>query len=256
MNWLAKVVQGEPDEFVHAKLVKYGIGSHHGPRAHLAFSKKRIAFKVDLGFEDSFIQGYVDGAPEGTHRISGLIVSYSDRTNEFADLNMPLLWKKSGGKGPPTYKAKLKEIAPLQDIRQLVHNEGPTTFFLLSMSPSAAGTPWKMTTKTSFPKAPKGAEDGQTKVKAPVFCKGALANTPEIMEFILQETLPDLRGEIGSKTKKVQILHTIVIESIEIPEDPNLSFAEKRKLAKRNARLLRKVVIDDKEYTSEYEFVA
>ncbi len=256
MNWLAKVVRDEPDEFVHAKLVKYGIGSHHGPRAHLAFSKKRISFKVDLGFEETFMQGYVDGAPEGTHRISGLIVTYSDRANEFANLNMPLLWKKSGGKGPPTYKAKLKEIAPLQDIRQLVHNEAPTTYFLLSMSPSDAGTPWKITTKTSFPKAPKGAEEGKTKVKAPVFCKGALANTPDAMKFILQETLPDLWEEIGPKTKKVQILHTIVIESIEIPEDPNLSFAEKRKLAKRSARLLRKVVIDDKEYTREYDFVA
>ncbi|MCK4280102.1 MAG: hypothetical protein KAW94_05965 [Candidatus Thorarchaeota archaeon] len=256
MNWLTKVVRGEHDEFVHAKLVKYGIGTHHGPRAHLAFSKKRISFKVDLGFEDTFIQGYVDGAPEGTHRISGLIVSYSDRANEFANLNMPLLWKKSGGKGPPTHKAKLKEIAPLQDIKQLVHNEGPTTFFLLSMSPSVAGTPWKITTKTSFPKTPKGAEDGETKVKAPVFCKGALANTPVMNKFVLQEILPDLWEEISPKTKKVQILHTIIIESIEIPEDPSLSFAEKRKLAKRSARLLRKVVIDEKEYTSEFDFVA
>ncbi len=256
MNWLTKVVRGEHDEFVHAKLVKYGIGTHHGPRAHLAFSKKRISFKVDLGFEDTFIQGYVDGAPEGTHRISGLIVSYSDRANEFANLNMPLLWKKSGGKGPPTHKAKLKEIAPLQDIKQLVHNEGPTTFFLLSMSPGVAGTPWKITTKTSFPKTSKGAEDGETKVKAPVFCKGALANTPVMNKFVLQEILPDLWEEISPKTKKVQILHTIVIESIEIPEDPSLSFAEKRKLAKRSARLLRKVVIDEKEYTSKFDFVA
>jgi len=256
MNWLTKVVRGEPDEFVHAKLVKYGIGSHHGPRAHLAFSKKRISFKVDLGFEDTFIQGYVDGAPEGTHRISGLIVTYTDRADAFANLNMPLLWKKSGGKGPPTHKAKLKEIAPLQDIKQLVYNEGPTTFFLLSMSPSEAGTPWKITTKTSFPKAPKGAEEGETKAKVPIFCKGALANTPDAMEFILRETLPDLREEISPKTKNVQILHTIVIESIEIPEDPDLSFAEKRKLAKRSTRLLRNVVIDDKEYTSEYDFVA
>lgn len=256
MNWLAKVIQGEPDEFVHAALVKYGIGSHSGPRAHLAFSKKRVSFKVDLGFEDTFIQGYVDGSPEGTHRIAGLIVSYSDRRSEFADLNMPLFWKKSGGKGPPTYKSKLKEIAPLEDIRQLVLSEGPTTFFLLSMSPSAAGTPWKIATKTSFPRPPKGAEEGEKKVKAPIYCKGALANTPDIREFVLQETLPDLRDEIGPKTKKVQISHTIVIETIEIPEDPSLSFAEKRRLAKRNARLLRKVVIDDKEYTSEYKFVA
>jgi len=256
MNWLAKIVRGNPDEFVHAKLVKYGIGSHHGPRAHLGFSKKRISFKVDLGFEDTVIQGYVDGAPEGTHRISGLIVSYSDRANEFASLNMPLLWKRSGGKGPPTHKAKLKEIAPLQDIKQLVDNIGPTTFFMLSMSPSETGTPWKIATKTSFPKAPKGAEEGDTKVKAPVFSKGALANTPDAMEFVLQETLPDLREEIGPKTKKVQILHTIIIDAIEIPEDPSLSFAEKRKLAKRSGKILRKVVIDDKEYASEYNFLA
>jgi hypothetical protein len=79
MNWLAKVVRNEPDEFVHAKLVKYGIGSHHGPRAHLAFSKKRIAFKVDLGFEETFIQGYVDGAPEGTHTYDFLLAQYESK---------------------------------------------------------------------------------------------------------------------------------------------------------------------------------
>jgi len=93
-------------------------------------------------------------------------------------------------------------------------------------------------------------------VKVPVFCKGALANIPDTKEFILQETLPDLWEEIGPKTKKVQILHTIVIETIEIPEDPSLSFAEKRKLAKRGGKLLRKTIIDDKEYTSEYNFLA
>jgi hypothetical protein len=254
MNWIAKIIEGTPDEFVHAKFMKYGIGEHPGPRVQLAFSKGKISFKADLDLEKIFLKGYLSTAPKGSHKVSGLIESYTDRQEEFDKLRMPISWKKSKKKGATTYKAKLKEVAPLEDIREIVEKDGPTTFFLLSMSPRDGSKPWKIKTKTSFPKAPKGGEDEE--VKAPNFVTGAIANTPVSFEFILNEVLPDLKDQVTHHTKKIMIRNDIIIEDIEIPEDSNLSFKEKRKLAKKRGKLIRKISIDKAEKELEYSFYA
>jgi hypothetical protein len=253
MNWISKLIDGKPDEFVHAKFMKYGIGTHPGPRIQLSFSKNKISFKADLDLEKIFLRGYLATAPKGSQKISGMIESYTDRQDDFAEARMPLSWKKSKKKGATTYKVKLKEVAPLEDISEIVEKDGPTTFFLLSMSPRDGSKPWKIKTKTSYPKAPKGGDD-EEKVKAPNFVVGALANTPETFEYILNEVAPDFKDQITPETKKIMINHEIVIEDIEIPEDSNLSFKEKRKLAKKRGKLIRKITIDKKEHELEYSF--
>jgi hypothetical protein len=255
MNWVSKIIEGKPDEFVHAKLVKYGMGSYPGPRINLTISKSKIGFKADLDLEKIFLKGYLSTAPKGSHKVSGLIESYTDRQDEFATLRMPLSWKTAKKKGATTYKAKLKEVAPIEDISEIVEKDGPTIFFLLSMSPRDGSKPWKIKTKTSYPKAPKGGEDSG-KEKAPTFVVGAYANTPESLEYIMNETLSDFRDSTNDKTKKVNIRHEIIIEDIEIPENPSLSFSEKRKLAKKRGKLIRKATIDGQEYQKEYTFFA
>lgn len=255
MNWIAKIIDGVPDEFVHAKLVKYGMGTYPGPRIILAISKNKISFKADLDLEKIFLKGYIATAPKGSHKVSGLIESYTDCQDEFAKLHMPISWKIAKKKGATTYKAKLKEIAPLEDISEIVENDGPTIFFLLSMSPRDGSKPWKIITKTSYPKAPKSGEDDE-KEKPPVFVKGAFANNPESFEYIVNETLKDFKDQVTEKTKKVQIRHEIVIEDIEIPEDDSLSFSQKRKLAKKRGKLIRNVTIDGEENQKEYPFFA
>ena len=89
MSWISKLVTGNPDEFSHAKLVKYGIGEHPGPRAFLKISKNSITFKADIDMEKIFIRGYVKGVPEGSQKIKGLIVSYNDRRDELSNMTMP-----------------------------------------------------------------------------------------------------------------------------------------------------------------------
>ncbi|MFW9848471.1 MAG: hypothetical protein ACFFF4_04980, partial [Candidatus Thorarchaeota archaeon] len=65
MSWIAKIVQGTTDDFVHAKLVKYGKGEHPGPRALVKFSKARITFKADIDMEKVFIKAYLNNVPSG-----------------------------------------------------------------------------------------------------------------------------------------------------------------------------------------------
>lgn len=255
MNWILKIIKGKPDEFVHAKLVKYGMGSYPGPRVNLTISKGKIGFKADLDLEKIFLKGYLATAPKGSHKVSGLIESYTDRQDEFATLRMPLSWKTAKKKGATTYKANLKEVAPLEDISEIIEKDGPTTFFLLSMNPRDGSKPWKIKTKTSYPKAPKGGEN-EEKEKAPTFVVGAFANTPESLEYVLNETLSDFKDSTNDKTKKVNIRHEIRIEDIEIPEDPSLSFSEKRKLAKKRGKLIRTVTIDGQDFQKEYAFFA
>lgn len=256
MSWLANIVQGKADEFSKARLVKYGIGEHPGPRALLKLSKARITFKADLDMEKTFINTYLHGVPGGTQKIKGTIVTYEDNRETTDKLTMPISWKISKGKGATTYKAKLNEVAPLSDIKQIFELDSPTTFFLLSINPSSGGA-WKIATKTSFPKGPTGGDDDDddSKEKDPVFTKGTLDNTPETLEFLLNDLLPDVADKIGPKTKKVYLKHTIFIDDIEIPDDPKMSFKEKRKLAKKKGRLVRKIEIDDETIENEYEFL-
>ncbi|MFW9886909.1 MAG: hypothetical protein ACFFER_01930 [Candidatus Thorarchaeota archaeon] len=256
---MAKIISGTPDEYSHAKLVKYGIGTHPGPRAKIALSKGRITFKADLDYEKVFTRAYVKGAPEGNHKIKGIVRSYIDRTTEFDQIMMPLSWQRSKGKLANIYNAKVDEVAPLEHIRDLIDVDGPTTFFLVSLNPRDGTKPWKVTTKTSFPKggAPGEDEDKEedTKEKDPVFTKGALANTPEILDYVIGEVVPDFKDQVSPNSKKISVANTIVIEDIIPPDDPTLSFAEKRKLAKKRGKIIRKVTIDDEEQVNEVDFV-
>ena len=258
MNWLAKIISGNADEYSHAKLVKYGIGNHPGPRAKIALSKSRITFKADLDYEKIFTRAYIKGAPEGSHKIKGIVRSYTDRTAEFDQLIMPLSWKRSKGKLASIYNAKLDEVAPLEHIRDLIAVDGPTTFFLVSLNPRDGTKPWKLTTKASFPKGGSPGEDDSekegAKEKDPVFTKGALANTPEIIDYIVGELIPDFKDQIGPIIKKISVANTIIIEDIIPPDDPSLSFAEKRKFAKKRGKIIRKVTIDDDEHVNEVDF--
>ncbi|MFX0108981.1 MAG: hypothetical protein ACFE7R_11905 [Candidatus Hodarchaeota archaeon] len=252
MNWLSKIMNSTADEFSHAKLMKYGMGTHPGPRVMLKLSKNRISFKADLDYEKIFIRAYLKGAPEGSHKVKGIVKTYTDKIADFDTLQMPLYWKKSKGKLASVFNAKLDDAAPLSDIQSLVEIDDPTTFFLLSLNPRDGKTPWKVTTKTSFPKG--GPSDDEETEKDPTFVKGALANTPDVLDYVLSELNPELKGKIGPKTKDVIIKNQIVIEDIVIPDDPNISFSEKRKLAKKKGRIIQRTTVDDEEYSREYEF--
>jgi hypothetical protein len=272
MNWLAKIVKGAPDEFVHARLVKYGIGTYPGPRAVIGLSQGRITFKADLDHEKMFVGGYLKFAPNGPHKVSGTVVTYTDRRTAFGSLRLPLSWSKSKGEGAPVFKAKLNEAVPIEDLRALLGVDDPNTFLLLSMSPRDGAKPWSIITKASFPKAtfakePAGkeksvgtaeeespAEEKEAKQKDPTFCKGAYANTAEVLDFILSEAIPEARSQVTSKSKSIEIEHQIVIDEILVPEDDSLPFAEKRRLAKKKGKLVRKVTIDGKATSKEYPF--
>jgi hypothetical protein len=256
VSWISKIIKGTPDDFVHAKLVKYGLGSHPGPRIRMTLSKPTIKFKADIDQEKDFLKCYVMSAPSGPHKVKGTIITYTDRTESFGKLMMPISWSKSAGKGTPVFKAKIDESAPLQDIKALFDIDDPTTFYLLSLNPKGNVKPWKIQTKTSFPKGGPSEEDEETESKDPVFSKGALENTPDVYKFVIESYLPDLREKVRPKTKDIWIRNNFEILEIQIPDNPKLSFQEKRRLAKKRGKLIREVSIDGENFTTEYEFFA
>ncbi|RDE13987.1 MAG: hypothetical protein C4K49_07950 [Candidatus Thorarchaeota archaeon] len=273
MSWLAKIVNGTPDEFVHAKLVKYGIGTHPGPSAVIGLSQGRITFKADFDHEKMFAQAYLKFAPAGTQKVTGTIITYTDRRSVYEHLSLPLSWTKTKGEGASVFKAKISEVAPIEDLRALLDVDDPTTFLLLSMTPRDGTKPWSIATKSSFPKAsfakaggkpdeekekPEEVpdEDKAVKPKDPTFAKGAYANTPDIVRYLLQEAVPDVASDVTPKTKDIRISNEIVIEEIMVPEDSALSFSEKRRMAKKKGKLVRRITIDGKEHIKEFQFVA
>ena len=256
VSWVFKIINGTPDDFVKAKLVKYGLGSHPGPRVMINLSKQSIKLKTDLDLEKSFLRAYLLGAPEGQHKVKGMIITYTDNTAKYGKLMMPLSWSKSKGIGPPIFKAKVDESAPLSDIRALFDLDDATTFYLLSINPRDGTKPWKIATKTSFPKGGPKEEEEDIEAKEPVFAKGAIGNTPETLNYILDSYLPDLNDKVESKTKDIWIRNNFEILGIKPPEDPKLSFDEKRRLARKKCRLIREITIDGEDYTQKYDFIA
>jgi len=256
VSWVSKIIDGTPDEFVKAKLVKYGLGFHPGPRVRVVLSKPSIKLKTDLDLEKTFLKGYLLGAPEGQHKIKGTIITYTDRTDDYSQLMMPISWKQSKGKGTPVFKAKVDESAPLDDIKALFDFDDATTFYLLSLNPRDGTKPWKISTKTSFPKGGPKEEVKDAAVKDPVFAKGAIGNTPETLEYILDEYLPDHKDKVGPKTKNIWIRNNFDILGIKPPTDPGLSFDDKRRLARKKCKLTREITIDGEDFTEVYDFIA
>ncbi|MBD3407645.1 MAG: hypothetical protein GF411_16125 [Candidatus Lokiarchaeota archaeon] len=251
MNWIAKIIHGKADEFAHARLVKFGMGQHIGPRAELRITSSRITFKVDMDLEKAMLETYLRTGPEGSHKVKGSIITYEDRREEFAALNMPLEFKKKKKKGGAfTFQAKFNEQAPKEDIHALLKIADSETFYLMNLSPKPAKQPWKLTTKSRPQKPIAELEDA----KAPNFCTGAFDNTDEVKETLFEELFPDAKDKVTEDAKSIKILNMLHIEEIEIPKDPNMSFKEKRKQAKKRGKLVRTVDIDGEEHTFEYEF--
>ena len=113
---------------------------------------------------------------------------------------------------------------------------------------------WKITTKTSFPKQGASETEDGKKEKDPVFTKGALGNTPEVFGYVMDQLIPDFREKVIDTAKNITIRQKIIIDDIIPPDDPSLSFTEKRKLAKKKGKLIRTIKIDDEEYSAEYPF--
>ncbi|TXT55838.1 MAG: hypothetical protein BAJATHORv1_30221 [Candidatus Thorarchaeota archaeon] len=251
MNWIAKIIHGKADEFAHARLVKFGIGEHVGPRAELRITSSRITFKVDMDLEKAILKTYLATGPEGSHKVKGSIITYDDRREEFAALNMPLEFKKKKKKGGTfTFQAKINEQAARDDIAALLDLADPETFYLLDLSPKPAKKPWKLKTKAR-PQKPVADEE---EAKAPNFCTGALDNTDEVKDYLFDELIPDVKDKITEDVKSISVVNLLHIEDIEIPDDPNMSFKEKRKQAKKRGKLVRTIDIDGEEHSFEYEF--
>jgi len=79
VSWITKIINGTPDEFVKARLIKYGLGFHPGPRVRIILSKPSIKLKVDLDLEKPFLKSYLQGAPDGQHKVKGMLLTYSDK---------------------------------------------------------------------------------------------------------------------------------------------------------------------------------
>ncbi len=264
MDWIAKIITGTPDEFVHAKMVKYGIGEHTGPRMKLSLTQSKVNIKADLDLEKVLARIYISCIKEGRHRVTGNIIRYTEPPPQPRGVQVPLDWSKVKGAGATIFKARLDEVIPGEYLSGLLEYDSPTTFFLLSLTPLDSASGSKVTIKSSFPKGgAAGAVDEEDTeeaaaegMKDPTFAKATFDRTSEVDDLIMREILPDVRQYVGPKTKKIEIYHTIVIDNIEIPDDPRLSISDKRRLAKKTGRLTRRVVVDDKEYVFTYPFKA
>jgi hypothetical protein len=234
MNFIKKVFDEKVDEDVHLQFQKFSKGEFRN-RALIEAknSKGKYTIKTSAEFANGLVRAVAEMVGNANVKVTGAIVSTNDLTGEL-DFK-----EKKQFQGVKRYLID-KEMTG-DKITELL-NKFPKTFFALSFEFEDT----KLKIKAKAPKSGKPGKEGE-KPKVD-FCNLKTTNKELAESFIFENT----------NFKKAEANHTFFIEEIVIPEGlkNEKDFAIVREKALRKGRIVRKIVIDDKEMESEKEFSA
>ena len=235
MNFIKKIVDKNFDESVHAQFQKFSRGEF--PERALIDAKNsngKYTIKTSHEFANELVRTVAEKLNSNKTQVTGAIVSTSDLKNnlEFKEIKQ--------FQGVKRYLIDTEMSG--EEIINLLDNF-PKTFFALSFS---ADDKTKLKIK---PKAPKSGKPGKGKDKPKVnFC---------VLKAI-DKNLADSFVFENPRFKKAMISHDFFIDKIEVPQElkDSKDFALIREKSKRVGRILRKAVIDEKEFSREFDFEA
>lgn len=235
MNFIKKVFEGEIDSSVHLQFQKFSKGEFRDRAIiHAKKSGNKYTINTTAEFANELVKVLATKLGESQTNVKGAIVSTNDLTGEldFKD--------KKQFQGVKRYLIE-KEMSGTEILNLL--DRFPKTFFALSFTVGEDVLKIK-------PKAPKSGKPSSKRDDAPKpdFC-------------ILKTTDPEFTKSFvfeGTDFKKAEITHTFLINQLVIPEElkDSNNFAKIREECKRQGKILRKAIIDDKEIISEKDFVA
>ena len=232
MNFIKKIANKTFDDSVHPQFIRFGKGEYKG-RFPLGLRKSK-KIKVKAGFE--FANDLVLLCSEfGNCKVSGIVLSKKNISGVLSTNNIE--GNSETKKGGLYYQnnISLQELnkKQIQELTQVSYST------LLDLD----GEGFKLKIKKKLPKP--GKDENKVDDK---FCQ------LEADEKYCKALLEDLFWDIPNG-KKVQVKHTILIESIIMPEGEK-DFAKIRELSKRKGKIIRKIEIDGQESFKEYEFEA
>jgi len=236
MNFIKKIFRGleEGDRLVHSQFQKFSRGTFVN-RALIEARKsgKKYTIKTSSEFANELVRMMAEKLGSERTIIKGAIVSTSDLRDElnpeevkqFQGVKRYLIEKEMSG----------EEILELMD-------KLPKAFFALTFSHE--GNTLKI--KPKAPKSGKGGKKGE-KPKAD-FCTLKTGDENILKDFVFET----------NDFKKIEIIHTYIIEEVIIPEDlkDEKDFSKVREGAIRKGRILREAEIEGRIINSEKEFSA
>jgi len=231
-SFIKKIVDGKVDNSVHRLFQKYSKGEFKN-KALIKASKSKDKYSIATSpeYANEFVKTVAETLEDGEKvNVSGAIVSTRDLTGEIE------FKEKKQFQGVKRYI--LETEMSKEEILNLC-DEYPNSFLALSFSSSSSQL--KIT-----PKAPKSGKPKKGEDKPKInFCK--LKTTDEIIAKGILFGLGDF--------KKAEIYHDFIITDITIPAgetDP----AKMRENAIRKGKIIRKLIVDEKESTTEIPFEA
>lgn len=233
MNFVKKIFQNEPDEFVHLQFQKFSRGEFKN-RAMIKARQSRGIFTINTSYEfaNELVREIARKLGVAKTRVTGAIISTSNLKNEldFKDI------KQFQG-----VKRYIIDVEMSGDEIIAFLDKFPKAFFALSFEAGDS----KLKIK---PKAPKSAKPKNKEEKPkPDFCKLTTTDRKLGQDFVFED----------DNFKEANINHTFIIDEVVIPDElkNEKDFAVIRERAKRKGKILRTSDIDGKETISEKEFV-
>lgn len=243
MHFLTKIINGQVDDEVHRKFVKFSTGEFEGPTILVNVKKKTINFKASFDYHDFVMEFIINRAPSTECSVKGNIFSSQDISEELKKIGVKM--KKSKN----VYKAAVKTTVSSEKLRELYAGIGDKSTLLLSINPSSGS--WKLAMKANFPK-PITAE-----VKDPTsFCNGFLEGNGNVLEDIRRELAPDFVKEIPLPFTSLRLTNLYHIVELVFPEDKDkLPPREVRVKTKRKGTLSRILEVDGQKFKKEIPFI-
>jgi len=232
-NFIHKIFENNIDNFVHLQFQKFSKGIFKDRAcAEVNISKGKFSISTTYEYANGFVRMLAEKL-KGKTPVKGVIVSTLDLSKDiefkdkkqFMGIKQYVIEKEMDG----------KEILAICD-------KIPNAFMALSFR--SDNTELKIK-----PKAPKSAKpslkgEGTMKIN---FCK-IITSDKEIVRDILFDVSIE-------SAKKFTVYHTFVINDIILPKGEK-DFEKIRILAKRKGKIIRKMIIDEKETIKEKEFIA
>ncbi|MBU0894356.1 MAG: hypothetical protein KKF48_04720 [Nanoarchaeota archaeon] len=232
MNFIKKIVEKQIDEPVHKQFIRFGKGEYGGRFLLTLWKTKKIKLKTSFEFVNDLV---LLCSEFGNCKVSGIVLSKENIAKILSEKNIK--GNSETKKGGLYYQNNIsdQELTP----EQLIELEKASYATLLNIE----GEGFKLKIKKKLPKPGKSEDKIDDK-----FCQ--LEADEKYYSKIKQYLFWDI-----PETKKVNIKHSVIVEKLIIPEGEK-DYSKIRELAKRKGKIIRKIMIDNKETSKEIEFEA
>ncbi len=234
MNFIKKIFENQVDEKVHSQFTRYGKGIfEYKALLDINVQAKKVKIKTSSEFTNELV-GFLANTIEEKTQVKGIIFSTRNLTEEST--------------------IEFQEIKNAMGVKKHIINQELTKEQILETVEKFPYASINLSFKTDKgelkvkEKAPKSGKSG----------KGDKAPKADYCVFTTEDRaiLEDYAFDIKKPFKKAFISHTLIINDIVIPEEYLNDFAQARLKGIRKGKLIRKIIIEDKEETKEKEFEA